>query len=165
MTLAGSSSVYRGMDRAFCVRMKSTLTKRGCHFKSSGYRVTLSKQFNSITICVYFNTNTYMIEFEVHTYVHAYTVKSIDGHVLSQNELNFYVLNMRIAFQYRLESNSMVFFVFFLHNDRSVTNFHRRARLRTTKVHFCVVIDFKSASLITKYVVCVLQLWFCFCYK
>ncbi|CAB4059198.1 NPAS1_3 [Lepeophtheirus salmonis] len=28
-------------DRAFCVRMKSTLTKRGCHFKSSGYRVVL----------------------------------------------------------------------------------------------------------------------------
>ena len=26
-------------DRAFCIRMKSTLTKRGCHFKSSGYRV------------------------------------------------------------------------------------------------------------------------------
>jgi hypothetical protein len=30
-------------DRAFCVRMKSTLTKRGCHFKSSGYRVRKSK--------------------------------------------------------------------------------------------------------------------------
>merc|ERR1719347_1922882 len=28
-------------DRAFCIRMKSTLTKRGCHFKSSGYRVVL----------------------------------------------------------------------------------------------------------------------------
>jgi len=27
-------------DRAFCIRMKSTLTKRGCHFKSSGYRVS-----------------------------------------------------------------------------------------------------------------------------
>ena len=26
-------------ERAFCIRMKSTLTKRGCHFKSSGYRV------------------------------------------------------------------------------------------------------------------------------
>ncbi|EAT46470.1 AAEL002343-PA [Aedes aegypti] len=32
---------YEGDDRAFCVRMKSTLTKRGCHFKSSGYRVIL----------------------------------------------------------------------------------------------------------------------------
>ncbi|XP_053692362.1 protein trachealess [Sabethes cyaneus] len=32
---------YEGEDRAFCVRMKSTLTKRGCHFKSSGYRVIL----------------------------------------------------------------------------------------------------------------------------
>ncbi|XP_045503905.1 protein trachealess isoform X1 [Colias croceus] len=41
MTLAASGSLYRGMDRAFCVRMKSTLTKRGCHFKSSGYRVVL----------------------------------------------------------------------------------------------------------------------------
>lgn len=39
MTLV--SSVYKGYDRAFCVRMKSTLTKRGCHFKSSGYRVVL----------------------------------------------------------------------------------------------------------------------------
>ena len=28
-------------DRAFCIRMKSTRTKRGCHFKSSGYRVVL----------------------------------------------------------------------------------------------------------------------------
>lgn len=28
------------MERQFCIRMKSTLTKRGCqHFKSSGYRV------------------------------------------------------------------------------------------------------------------------------
>ncbi|XP_023288053.1 protein trachealess [Orussus abietinus] len=36
-----SSALYKGYDRAFCVRMKSTLTKRGCHFKSSGYRVVL----------------------------------------------------------------------------------------------------------------------------
>jgi neuronal PAS domain-containing protein 1/3 len=34
------SGPYKGYDRAFCVRMKSTLTKRGCHFKSSGYRVS-----------------------------------------------------------------------------------------------------------------------------
>lgn len=39
MSLAASGALYRGMDRAFCIRMKSTLTKRGCHFKSSGYRV------------------------------------------------------------------------------------------------------------------------------
>lgn len=39
MTLTGAA--YKGYDRAFCVRMKSTLTKRGCHFKSSGYRVVL----------------------------------------------------------------------------------------------------------------------------
>ncbi|XP_035775642.1 protein trachealess-like isoform X2 [Anopheles albimanus] len=32
---------FEGDDRAFCIRMKSTLTKRGCHFKSSGYRVIL----------------------------------------------------------------------------------------------------------------------------
>lgn len=36
----GSNPPYKGLDRAFCVRMKSTLTKRGCHFKSSGYRVS-----------------------------------------------------------------------------------------------------------------------------
>ncbi|XP_071530644.1 protein trachealess isoform X4 [Panulirus ornatus] len=36
-----SSSQYKGYDRAFCIRMKSTLTKRGCHFKTSGYRVML----------------------------------------------------------------------------------------------------------------------------
>ncbi|GBP22109.1 Protein trachealess [Eumeta japonica] len=41
MSLAASGALYRGMDRAFCIRMKSTLTKRGCHFKSSGYRVVL----------------------------------------------------------------------------------------------------------------------------
>lgn len=40
MQLSNNSS-YRGLERAFCVRMKSTLTKRGCHFKSSGYRVLL----------------------------------------------------------------------------------------------------------------------------
>ena len=32
-------------DRAFCLRMKSTLTKRGCHFKSSGYRVCKIKKY------------------------------------------------------------------------------------------------------------------------
>jgi len=35
-----STNAYKGLDRAFCIRMKSTLTKRGCHFKSSGYRVS-----------------------------------------------------------------------------------------------------------------------------
>ncbi|CAL4059889.1 unnamed protein product [Meganyctiphanes norvegica] len=34
-------SQFKGYDRAFCIRMKSTLTKRGCHFKSAGYRVLL----------------------------------------------------------------------------------------------------------------------------
>ncbi|XP_076161999.1 protein trachealess-like isoform X6 [Ptiloglossa arizonensis] len=36
-----STGLYKGYDRAFCVRMKSSLAKRGCHFKSSGYRVVL----------------------------------------------------------------------------------------------------------------------------
>ncbi|XP_037792569.1 protein trachealess-like [Penaeus monodon] len=40
MTIS-SASMFKGFDRAFCIRMKSTLTKRGCHFKSSGYRVVL----------------------------------------------------------------------------------------------------------------------------
>ncbi|XP_022252918.1 protein trachealess-like, partial [Limulus polyphemus] len=40
MTLNSSSS-YKGLERSFCIRMKSTLTKRGCHFKSTGYRVVL----------------------------------------------------------------------------------------------------------------------------
>ncbi|XP_067012992.1 protein trachealess [Anabrus simplex] len=40
MTLT-SNNGYKGLERAFCLRMKSTLTKRGCHFKSSGYRVVL----------------------------------------------------------------------------------------------------------------------------
>lgn len=47
----GSSSAFVGgqlqlngpddtLERQFCIRMKSTLTKRGCqHFKSNGYRV------------------------------------------------------------------------------------------------------------------------------
>ncbi|XP_028969056.1 protein trachealess [Galendromus occidentalis] len=38
---AGAHTAYQGLDRSFCIRMKSTLTKRGCHFKSSGYRVVL----------------------------------------------------------------------------------------------------------------------------
>ncbi|OQR73815.1 hypothetical protein BIW11_09500 [Tropilaelaps mercedesae] len=38
---AGLHTAYAGLERSFCVRMKSTLTKRGCHFKSSGYRVVL----------------------------------------------------------------------------------------------------------------------------
>ena len=31
----------KGYDRCFCIRMKSTLTKRGVHVKSSGYRVRI----------------------------------------------------------------------------------------------------------------------------
>lgn len=43
-TAPGSLMSYAGpgdnLERQFCIRMKSTLTKRGCqHFKSSGYRV------------------------------------------------------------------------------------------------------------------------------
>ena len=37
MTISGPND---SVERLFCIRMKSTLTKRGCqHFKSSGYRV------------------------------------------------------------------------------------------------------------------------------
>ncbi|GFY39782.1 hypothetical protein TNIN_329281 [Trichonephila inaurata madagascariensis] len=50
-----SNALYKGLDRSFCVRMKSTLTKRGCHFKSSGYRhykeyirSTLHRNINSL---------------------------------------------------------------------------------------------------------------------
>lgn len=39
-----SNNGYKGYERAFCIRMKSTLTKRGCHFKSSGYRVSRNKK-------------------------------------------------------------------------------------------------------------------------
>lgn len=38
MTLE-SNRDFDGLDRSICVRMKSTLTKRGCHFKTPGYRV------------------------------------------------------------------------------------------------------------------------------
>jgi len=36
-----SPNPSKGYDRCFCIRMKSTLTKRGVHFKSSGYRVRI----------------------------------------------------------------------------------------------------------------------------
>ena len=37
ITVTGANDTF---ERQFCIRMKSTLTKRGCqHFKSSGYRV------------------------------------------------------------------------------------------------------------------------------
>lgn len=53
MTL-NSTSAYKGYDRAFCIRMKSTLTKRGCHFKSSGYRVSLCLWFIPVSsLCSY----------------------------------------------------------------------------------------------------------------
>ena len=37
-----SPSPTKGFDRTFCIRMKSTLTKRGVHVKCSGYRVRIS---------------------------------------------------------------------------------------------------------------------------
>ena len=37
-----SPSPTTGFDRTFCIRMKSTLTKRGVHVKCSGYRVRIS---------------------------------------------------------------------------------------------------------------------------
>ncbi|XP_043206700.1 protein trachealess-like [Amphibalanus amphitrite] len=35
---AETTGGYEGLERALCVRLKSTLTKRGCHFKTPGYR-------------------------------------------------------------------------------------------------------------------------------
>lgn len=38
-----SNNKYKGFERSFCIRMKSTLTKRGCQFKqSTGHRVSES---------------------------------------------------------------------------------------------------------------------------
>lgn len=51
MTL-NSQSMYKGYERAFCVRMKSTLTKRGCHFKSSGYRVSIASHSSVAVLSV-----------------------------------------------------------------------------------------------------------------
>jgi hypothetical protein len=46
-----SNNKYKGFERSFCIRMKSTLTKRGCQFKqSSGYRVSANT-----------HTHTYLI--------------------------------------------------------------------------------------------------------
>ncbi|XP_037080805.1 protein trachealess-like [Pollicipes pollicipes] len=36
-----TNSAFRGLERAVCVRMKSTLTKRGCHLRTPGYRALL----------------------------------------------------------------------------------------------------------------------------
>lgn len=53
-----SSSMFKGFDRAFCIRMKSTLTKRGCHFKSSGYRVSSACRcaFVCVVLCIFFES-------------------------------------------------------------------------------------------------------------
>ncbi|KAJ8986237.1 hypothetical protein NQ317_009943 [Molorchus minor] len=48
----GASQIYKGLERAFCIRMKSTLTKRGCHFKSSGYRVVLMLRMVALAIAL-----------------------------------------------------------------------------------------------------------------
>ncbi|CAD5124733.1 DgyrCDS13003 [Dimorphilus gyrociliatus] len=37
--IVGQTITKRSSERSFCVRMKSTLTKRGVHVKSNGYRV------------------------------------------------------------------------------------------------------------------------------
>lgn len=43
-----SNIKYKGFERSFCIRMKSTLTKRGCQFKqSTGHRVSESELFIS----------------------------------------------------------------------------------------------------------------------
>lgn len=48
-----SPNPSKGYDRCFCIRMKSTLTKRGVHFKSSGYRVKILP----------FAVNTFLLDF------------------------------------------------------------------------------------------------------
>ena len=41
-SLMSTNGIDDTFERQFCIRMKSTLTKRGCqHFKSSGYRVVI----------------------------------------------------------------------------------------------------------------------------
>lgn len=52
----GSNPPYKGLERAFCIRMKSTLTKRGCHFKSSGYRVQHAIVLKDLFFYSTFNT-------------------------------------------------------------------------------------------------------------
>lgn len=56
----------KGYDRSFCVRMKSTLTKRGVHVKCSGYRVSVYIMcmsywhvliLNSAACCKWLNVN------------------------------------------------------------------------------------------------------------
>lgn len=46
-----SNRNFDGLDRAICVRMKSTLTKRGCHFKTPGYRVRVKAIENDRDRC------------------------------------------------------------------------------------------------------------------
>lgn len=43
------SSGDESADRGFFVRMKSTLTKRGLHIKSSGYKVSLSSHTATVS--------------------------------------------------------------------------------------------------------------------
>ena len=45
-----SPNPSKGYDRCFCIRMKSTLTKRGVHFKSSGYRVRLNSVYATTVV-------------------------------------------------------------------------------------------------------------------
>ena len=54
-----SNAAYKGLDRCFCIRMKSTLTKRGCHFKSSGYRVN----FHSLSSLNEVNSQKFQLNF------------------------------------------------------------------------------------------------------
>ena len=58
----------KGLHRCFCVRMKSTLTKRGVHVKSSGYRVSnasaLSVQVQSVR-CLYNSLPTASVNISV----------------------------------------------------------------------------------------------------
>jgi hypothetical protein len=50
MTLSASDATSKGLNRSICLRMKSTLTKRGCHFKSSGYRVRAGRLHEAMIV-------------------------------------------------------------------------------------------------------------------
>ena len=45
-------NLEKGYERCFCIRMKSTLTKRGVHVRSSGYRVRKESSFTHLpSVC------------------------------------------------------------------------------------------------------------------
>jgi hypothetical protein len=72
-----SNNKYKGFERSFCIRMKSTLTKRGCQFKqSTGHRVSES-EFMNLLACPRSRSKSSDREISfssasIHQIVHAY---------------------------------------------------------------------------------------------